>query len=1739
MRVLDAVRDRVEDAQAPPTGDASTRAPATTGPATNERATNGSARLPPEVATELARVTLRRLPDAELARLDVDALAADLVEGARLVADRRGSVAISIRCAEDDDEREVPANGDGSVLQLATDDRPFLLSTALEELARAGVRVLRHLHPIVGTERDADGQLVAVHPARGAAHRETLLHLVLDRRIDPETQSSLHDRLTQLVDDVRRATDDFPTMRAVLRDHAATLRDRTIAPPVPVRRSTDDPTRGPTEDPTSERTEDSAAATDPTAADDPADDPGEVAALIDWLLDEHVVLLGLRRYELLDAAGTPVATSGAPAAQLRVVTGSGAGLLADTSASRYREPVALDPLDPLDRLEGSLATAVADPRLLVWSRTRARSTVQRHVRMEHLAFVEHAGPATAPGGPGASGASGAEPVPTGLVRVLVLFTRRGEDAPAATTPVLRRKLAAVIEGEDIVPGSHDELLLTDLFQALPKDELFHIGVDPLRRLLIGLLHAEDHREIRTFTRVDRATRTLSVLMAVPRDSWSPQLRDRVEAHLNHRFDADRIDVAVSLGERNEAVARFLLTVEHDVPDVDDAQLEDEVRQLARSWTDEVMALLIERVGAVAAERLVTTIGRRLPRSYRDTVEPDTATHDLALVDRVLRERTTLAIDWRAEEAEDRWRLRVVSHGAALELSAFLPVLEALGLIVVEEVPHRLLGEDDLHLHDFGVRVGPPAAVRLTDPGVRGRAADAVLAAWRGHADIDPLTQLVLIADVTWRDVAVLRAYRRYRRQLGTPYTPAYVEETLVEHAAATAALLARFRARFDPALGGPTDRQPATDAADEAFADAMGAVTRIDADRILRGLSDLVDATLRTNAYRPDATADATGEPYVALKFDPSRIPEMPAPIPHREVFVHSPRVEGVHLRFGPVARGGLRWSDRRDDVRTEVLGLVKAQVLKNALIVPTGAKGGFVLTRSPTAPTGLREEVRRQYVTFVRGLLDVTDDIAETGAVTSAVAAADRGEAADAQGRVVPPPNVVRHDGDDPYLVVAADRGTAAFSDTANAVAARYGYWLGDAFASGGSNGYDHKALGVTAKGAWRAVARHFRELGIDVDTQPIDIAGIGDLSGDVFANGLLRSEAVRLVAAFDHRHIFLDPDPDPAASFAERQRIAALTDSSWDDYDRSVLSPGGFVVPRDVRRVSLTPEVQDALRLEVDQLSPPELIRAILGAPVDLLWAGGIGTYIKARTERHSDVGDRANDEVRVDAGDVRARVIGEGANLFLTQRARIELARRGARVDQDAIHNAAGVATSDAEVNLKILLDLAIADGRLAAADRDAVLADLADEVVAAVLEAVDRQVAALSAEAARGANDVDALEAFIARLEASGDLDRDVEVLPTTAQLAQRAAEDGSLTRPELATLLAWAKRELKEALLAADAPPDPVLAEAVTEPFPAAAVERFGDLLPRHRLHRELVATAVANGIVDRLGISFASGLAAESGAPLPLVARAVRIATHVIDAPRWWDEVEALAATHDPERVRELADAIDELVVDLTGTLLVDPLLVDDPLALRARDTAVAAELLANAFEVGSNDQRRARRAHTRWLVDDLVDPELARFLACALDLAAVPDISAVQAQAHTDRSVVTVADVAFRLAETLGIDRLEAQLAKIAVGDGWARRQHRGVERDLRRLRRDAAAAALAAAAVADAAASHADRKADRDADRETDRDAEDIVAGFLTARRTGIARARTVVAEVTRRGTGLDGIAVAARAVRDALGH
>ena len=886
-----------------------------------------------------------------------------------------------------------------------------------------------------------------------------------------------------------------------------------------------------------------------------------------------------------------------------------------------------------------------------------------------------------------------------------------------------------------------------------------------------------------------------------------------------------------------------------------AEVEKRLSAIVADWSDELGAALVGELGEDAGLHALGRFANAFPADYRDAYPPAVAAADVSrLLEIEAGADLVTALHRPLGAAPEEVRFTLMRPGAPLVLSEVLPLLEDLGVTVVDERPHEIRVEGrSVWRYDIGLRVTDPE--RIDERSVRDEFCATFAALFRGELESDGLNELVLVGGLTARQVDVLRAYAKYLRQVGLSFSQSYVEATLARHGPIVAELIRLFEARFDPdvdpdvATGDGPARQADVDAITASITEQLDAVPSLDEDRILRSFLMLIEATQRTNAYRPVRDGDPSSgrRPVLSFKLDPLMIPELPLPRPMFEIWVYSPRVEGVHLRGGPVARGGLRWSDRREDFRTEVLGLMKAQMVKNAVIIPVGAKGGFVVKRRERIvdPDELRREVAACYREFVAGLLDLTDNVVD--------------------GEVVPPPAVVRHDGDDPYLVVAADKGTATFSDLANEVAASYGFWLGDAFASGGSAGYDHKAMGITARGAWESARSHARTLGRDADTDPLTVVGIGDMSGDVFGNGMLRSPHLRLVAAFDHRHIFLDPAPDAARSFEERRRLYELPRSSWDDYDRSLISPGGGVWPRSAKSIVLSDEVRRALDISAASATPNELLSAILKAPVDLLWNGGIGTYVKASTENNAEVGDRANDAIRVDGADLRCAMVVEGGNLGLTQRGRVEAALNGVLINTDAIDNSAGVDCSDHEVNIKILLDAQVASGDLTVKQRNELLASMTDEVGELVLEDNRAQTLALTIARRQAGPMVDVHARYLRSLEAEGLLNRALEFLPTDKQLSERASAGLGLTTPEFAVLLAYTKETNADVVLRSDLPDDPYVQRELVRYFPTALQERFASTMSGHRLRREIVATVLTNQMVNWAGTSFDFRMTDETG----------------------------------------------------------------------------------------------------------------------------------------------------------------------------------------------------------------------------------------------------------------------------------
>jgi glutamate dehydrogenase len=1014
------------------------------------------------------------------------------------------------------------------------------------------------------------------------------------------------------------------------------------------------------------------------------------------------------------------------------------------------------------------------------------------------------------------------------------------------------------------PFSHDERTLANVLETLPRDEMFRCPAAELYSLAVRVMHLGERRRVRLLSSTDPWGRFVSFLVYVPRDRYTTPVRVGILDALTRACDGTDVDFSVLLTE--SVLGRLHVVVQTNAAVmIDDRVLETELATIARAWTDELREALIAARGEEPGLDAWRVWADAFPPAYQSDVDVADATADIAVLEAA--DDVTIRL---TQPADDNARLLLYRTGAPVLLSDVMPVLEHLGVTVVDERPYSITprGVPASWIYSFGV-LAPDHA--LEDREAPARVAELFLGVWAGDIENDGLNRLVLGAGLTARQVVVVRALVKYLHQAGVRFSEASFSDALSANPRAAKLVVELFETRFDPAIAA-SSRHERVDALMADLSRAIDAVQSLEDDRILRTLVETVQALVRTNAYT------ASSEAYLALKLDPSELSFLPSPRPQHEIWVYSARVEAVHLRGGDIARGGIRWSDRRDDFRTEVLGLMRAQTEKNAVIVPVGAKGGFVPKQLPDDAAARREEVLACYRTFVRGMLEVTDNLV---------------------GRtVVPPGRVVRHDRDDPYLVVAADKGTAGFSDAANELAREYSYWLDDAFASGGSSGYDHKAMGITSRGVWVSVRAHFRATGVDADSAPLTVVGIGDMSGDVFGNGMLRSPHLKLIAAFDHRHVFVDPNPDPAASFAERRRLFGLPASSWVDYDRAVLSPGGGVYPRDAKTCPISDEARRALGLErapdAPNPTPDDVISAILSAPVDLLWNGGIGTFVKASTETHADVGDRANDAIRVDATRLRCAVVAEGGNLGLTQRARVEYALAGGRVNTDAIDNSAGVDCSDHEVNIKILLRDAIDAGALAPDGRLALLREMTDEVAELVLADNEAQTNALAIAAVESPLLIGVHARQIDRLEQAGVLDRALERLPDARVIQERHAAGAGLVAPELAVLLAFSKLELQRALVASDVPDDPYLRDELIGYFPSAIRARFAHVADGHALRRELSATIVANAVVNRAGISFLSRMLDETGAPLPIVARAHVVARDVFGVPELWRAIDDL-----------------------------------------------------------------------------------------------------------------------------------------------------------------------------------------------------------------------------------------------------
>ncbi|MCW2757465.1 MAG: NAD-glutamate dehydrogenase, partial [Nocardioidaceae bacterium] len=1320
---------------------------------------------------------------------------------------------------------------------------------------------------------------------------------------------------------------------------------------------------------------------------------GDLASGIEflrWLADNHFTFLGYREYDLVRDGDDEL---------LHAVPGTGYGIL------RF------DPQqgDDTGKLPPAAAALARDKTLLVLAKANSRATVHRPVHLDYVGVKKF----------------DEQGEVVGERRFLGLFSSAAYAESVNRIPLLREKARKVIELAGHEPMSHAGKAVMDVLETFPRDELFQTPAEDLVQIADAVAHTRERRQLRLFLRRDTYGRFLSCLVYLPRDRYNTRVRERLAAVLKDRLGAETVEFTARVSESFAARLHFVArpAAGEQLADIDTAVLEQELTEAARSWTEDLaVAVLAEETDD--GPQVIRAYGEAFPEAYKEDYTPATGAADLCRLAAMADEDIAFSLDPVADD-RNQARLKVFRTGGPLSLSRVLPMLTALGIEVVDERPYELDGMPrPTHVYDFGLRWTHPW------PADSDRFVDAVHAVWTGRNESDGFNALVLAAGLSWREVTVLRAYARYLRQGNTPYSQEYIEDTLRTNVDITRLLARLFESRFDPGKSGLAADAEARTAActdlEDRIVRALDQVAGLDQDRILRSYLALVKATLRTTYFQ---TVDGAPRDTLALKLDPSAIPGLPEPRPKFEIFVCSPRVEGVHLRFGSVARGGLRWSDRRDDFRTEVLGLVKAQMVKNTVIVPVGAKGGFVCKQLPDPSdrdAWLAEGVAC-YRTFVSALLDLTDNLVDgpDGSV------------------VVPPRDVVRHDADDTYLVVAADKGTATFSDIANEIAVEHGFWLGDAFASGGSVGYDHKAMGITAKGAWVSVRRHFRERGIDCQAEDFTAVGVGDMSGDVFGNGMLCSEHTRLVAAFDHRDIFLDPTPDAASSYVERQRLFDLPRSSWQDYDKALISEGGGVWSRNAKSIPVSEQVREALGLEagITALSPPELMKAILLAPVDLLWNGGIGTYVKAAGESHADAGDKANDAIRVDGGDLRCALVGEGGNLGFTQHGRIEYARIGAageggRMNTDFIDNSDGVYTTDQEVNIKILLDRVVAGGSLEKDDRNELLASMTDEVGRLVLADNYEQNIALAHAASTSVALLHVHENLMRTLEGAGRLNRDIEALPSRREVVALMERGEGLTVPELSVLLSYVKILLADKLLESDLADDPFLRNDLYSYFPAKMRQDYRSAMEAHPLRREIVVTQIVNDLVNGAGITYLHRLGQETGADLTELSRANFIAREIVGSAAlireinsWDNRLDAAVQTKMRLEVRTLVERVSRWLVDNRRPPLDSEATVD-------HFDVVTQQVVAALPDLLTGREQAAYQARRDDYVKQGVPLELAGRVAVMPPAYMV--IGIVETAAREGVDPIEVARVHFAIAERLDLPTLVGRILALPRTDRW-----------------------------------------------------------------------------------------------------
>ena len=1539
------------------------------------------------LAVDFAKIFLSKAPPEFLTGRSIEELV-HLVSGSFhfLRSTKADRVDVSVMNPEGDGESwDSPV----TVVRTNVSERPFIIDTIREYLQTQDLAIDHIVYPSLEVNRDSRGDAVAVQLSGNGSARESLVHCEVTRVSQPEKLVLMEAELSSNLGDVVRATDDFELMIDKANSVIADLGQHITIP-----------------------------GSDSTVIQ-------EIQEFIGWLRDGGFVFLGYRGYDLVDG----------PGGKLHGVVrkNSGLGILRDQERSRFAEPV------PIADLGERMQHLIEDGPPLVINKTNARATVHRVARMDDIGVKQL----------DRNGQS------VGTHRFVGLFTSKTYSEDAENVPILRKKLSQILKEAGAEEGSHDYKEISTIFNSMPTGQLLISAEEDLGSDVRSILNSYQDDHVHVSLRPDILQRGVTVMVIIPEDRFSAEVREDIEEELLRTLDGQRLSSHLAMGGGGQARLHFYIAVpEGSVAEVDAAQLEELVNALLRTWSDKLNDGLAKVVSQEDAAELSGFYSQAFNAEYRAATDPDIAAEDVLHFEAMRADRREISIAFSNRGAstpiagiEGATELKVYLLGKRLILSDFMPILEDVGLRVIAANPYEveLLNESGT-IYIFAVQ--DQKEHQLTVDGRGELLSETILASRSGDVVSDSLNALVSSAGLHWREVDVLRGYLGYAFQIGAVPSRVSIRAALIQYPKIARELFELFTTKFDPESPATKQERLAEVAQRRAtFFRSLRSVSALADDRALRRLEELISATVRTNFYRhggSEPTFRSGGVPYISFKFSCRSMEFLHRTRMLYEVWVHSARMEGVHLRGASVARGGIRWSDRPDDYRTEILGLVKTQMVKNAVIVPAGSKGGFIPRLLPKEPEAQFQEGKRQYETLIRGLLDITDNLVE--------------------GKVQTPDRVVSFDGSDPYLVVAADKGTARFSDAANMISTEYGFWLNDAFASGGSNGYDHKAVGITARGAWECVKRHFREKGKDIESEPFTVVGIGDMSGDVFGNGMLMSEQTRLIAAFDHRHIFIDPDPDPPTSYAERKRLFGMERSSWEDYDRTRLSKGGMVISRGAKEVDLSPEARAALGISDEDSEPlngESLVRAVLKAPVELLWNGGIGTFVKAASETAADAGDPLNDPVRVSAPDLRCEVVGEGGNLGFTQEARVEYSLLGGAINTDAIDNSGGVDMSDHEVNLKILLAHGITSGSLSIPVRNELLKELTESVAESVLQNNRSQSLAISLDQLRARESVDDFRDLMFSLEKTAELDRQSESLPTADALAERRESGHLLSRPELCVLLAYAKLSLMGRLLRSRVPDDPVTESYLLGYFPVPAIAAAGEeSLDVHRLRRQIIASQLTNDLVDLMGAAFVNQLVRDTGHTAKEVVSAWLVASRLSDHKALLSEIENQQSKVSPRITYRWLLGLSRVLERTTRWVLQN---IDGELSLSAivgENLQGLATLRDSFSEVVAGEERTLFVARVSEIREVGVDESFSERLMTLRFLDQMLDILEIERETGAD--TLDTARAYYRISEEFDLPWLHRNSFAVASEDHWEQRAARVLSEDLARAHRRIVVAVL-----------------------------------------------------------------------------